>query len=58
VEVDGLAYLGTHTTWHVHLEGGRRVTVTAPTQSREQPVRPGDRAELAWHVRDSVVLTA
>jgi putrescine transport system ATP-binding protein len=58
VKVDDHAYLGTHTTWHVHLDSGRRVTVTSPAQSSGSVVHAGERAQVSWQVRDSVVLTA
>ena len=58
VIVEDFAYLGTHTTWHVRLDGGKRVTVTSPTERADVALRSGERAHLAWQVRDSVVLTA
>lgn len=58
VAIDDFAYLGTHTTWHVHLVSGKRVTVTSPTHRADFALRPGERAHLAWQVRDSVVLIA
>jgi putrescine transport system ATP-binding protein len=58
VVVDDFAYLGTHTTYHVQLACGRRVTVLMPNHGRGPLPEAGERPQLAWNAADAVVLTS
>jgi putrescine transport system ATP-binding protein len=57
VIVEDLAYLGTHTTYHVRLPGASRlVTVLMPDHGAGQRPGPGEPLQLAWHADDMAML--
>ena len=58
-EVIALAYLGSHTIYHVKLASGMLLKVALMNAVRHVPYLPqrGDRVVASWHAEDVVVLT-
>lgn len=55
-----LAYMGSHSIYHVVTESGRRMTVKRPNESRrgEDQFDPGEAVVLLWDAYAPVVLTS
>jgi putrescine transport system ATP-binding protein len=57
VTVEGFAYLGTHTSYHVRLPGsGRAVAVLMPDHGVSRRPGRGASLQLAWQAQDMVLL--
>ena len=58
-EVISLAYLGSHTVYHIKLASGMVLKVALMNAVRHVPYLPqrGDRVVASWHAEDVVVLT-
>jgi putrescine transport system ATP-binding protein len=58
-EVIDLAYLGSHTVYHLKMGSGRKLEVSAPNSARLQANAPtwGDRVHATWPETAMVLLT-
>jgi putrescine transport system ATP-binding protein len=58
VIVEDRAYVGTHTTYHLRLPGGRMVTATEINKGPPRDLHHGARAFISWDTGDGVILRA
>jgi len=56
VVVEDIAYLGSHTTYHVRLPGGETVSVMVVNSAGRNVLDHGDEAYISWNTPDGVML--